>query len=219
MFNCMAWHVDNLKTSHEEEQIVRNVIERLEKEYGKITVTTGYTHTYYNINFIKDSKVIVDMKDYLKEAIAGFKIDYRKSVNSPATIYFFEVNNNQSKLDDKRKKILHRNTAKLLFVSKCGRPDIQVAVSLLTTRVTQSDEDNWKKLTRLMRYINSTIDIILTLSIKRSNSIKWWVDASYTIHPNMRVHTGTSMTLRKGCIYSASTKQKLNSKSSTKAYC
>ena len=104
MYNCMAWHVDNLKIGHKEEQVVRNVIEQLEKEYGKLTDTAGDTYTYCNMNFIKDSKVIVDMKDYLKEAIAEFKIDYRKSINSPAAIYLFEVNNNQSKLDNKRKK-------------------------------------------------------------------------------------------------------------------
>ena len=68
-----------------------------------------------------------------------------------------------------------------------------------------------------MRYVNSTIDLVLTLSVDKFNSIKWWVDASYAIHPNMRGHSGATMTLGKGSIDSTSTKQKLNSKSSTEA--
>ena len=214
----IAWHVDDLKISHKEEKVVRDIIKQLEDEYGKMTVVTGDEHTNCGMNFVfRDSSVIINMKDYLKEAIEEFEIDYKKTVNSPAATYLFEVNENQTQLDDERKKLFHQITAKLLFVSKCGRPDIQVAMSFLTTRVTKPDEDDWKKLLRLMQYINCTINLELTLSIKSFNSIKWWVDASYAIHLNMRGHTGATMTLGKGSIFSASTKQKLNSKSSTKA--
>jgi hypothetical protein len=47
--------------------------------------------------------------------------------------------------------------------------------------------------------------------------IKWWVDASYAVHPNMRSHTGATITLGKGSVYLLSTKQKLNTRSSTEA--
>ena len=47
--------------------------------------------------------------------------------------------------------------------------------------------------------------------------IKWWVDASYAVHPDMKSHTGACMSLGKGSIYSSSTRQKLNTKSSTEA--
>ena len=47
--------------------------------------------------------------------------------------------------------------------------------------------------------------------------IKWWVDASNAVHPNMRSHTGATMTLGKGSPYSISSKQKINTVSSTEA--
>ena len=47
--------------------------------------------------------------------------------------------------------------------------------------------------------------------------IKWWVDASFAVHQDMRSHTGGTMSLGKGSIYSASVRQKLNTKSSTEA--
>jgi hypothetical protein len=43
------------------------------------------------------------------------------------------------------------------------------------------------------------------------------VDSSYAVHPDMRSHTGVVMSLRKGATYSASSKQNLNTKSSTEA--
>jgi hypothetical protein len=47
--------------------------------------------------------------------------------------------------------------------------------------------------------------------------IKWFIDASYAVHPDMKNHTGGYMMLGKGIAYGASTKQKLNSKSSTES--
>ena len=116
-----------------------------------------------------------------------------------------------------KKEIFHRITAKLLFVSRRGRPDIQLTIAFLCTRTTKSDEDDWKKLKRLMQYLNATISLTLTLSADQLAIIKWWVDASYAVHNNMRSHTGATMSIGRGMIYSKSAKQKLNSKSSTEA--
>lgn len=47
--------------------------------------------------------------------------------------------------------------------------------------------------------------------------IYWWIDASYGVHPDMRSHTGATMSLGKGSVYSSSMKQKINTRSSTEA--
>jgi hypothetical protein len=41
------------------------------------------------------------------------------------------------------------------------------------------------------------------------------VDGAFAVHPDMKSHTGGTMTLGQGSVYSASTRQKLNTKSST----
>ena len=120
----------------------------------------------------KNKSVVVNMKEYLKEAMEELDIEYGRKVTMPAANHLFDVNEHQVKLGEDQKKLFHRITAKLFFVSKRGRPDIQVAVSFLTTRVTQPDEDDWKKLLRLMRYIDTSIDLLLTLSIDSFNAIK-----------------------------------------------
>ena len=47
--------------------------------------------------------------------------------------------------------------------------------------------------------------------------IQWWVDASFATHPNCHSHTGATLSFGKGSVYSMSTKQKLNTRSSTEA--
>ena len=107
--------------------------------------------------------------------------------------------------------------AKCLFLCKRARPDIQTAVSFLCTRVKCPDEDDWKKLKRMFQYLRGTRELVLTLEGEDLRVIKWWVDASYAVHHDMRSHTGGVMSLGKGAAYSTSTRQKLNTKSSTEA--
>ena len=76
---------------------------------------------------------------------------------------------------------------------------------------------DWNKLIRMMKYLNGTQDMKLTLSTKNLQSIKWYVDASFAIHPDFRSQTRGTMTFRKGAVQSLSKKQKLNTRSSTEA--
>jgi len=66
-----------------------------------------------------------------------------------------------------------------------------------------------------MNYICGTKN--LTLTIEANYGPKWWVDSSYAVHPDMRSHSGIFMTLGKGTMCAASSKQKLNTKSSMEA--
>ena len=112
---------------------------------------------------------------------------------------------------------LHTHVAKLLFLAKRARPDILTPVSFLCTRVKAPDTDDLKKLERVIKYIRGTKGIPLTLELEKDSGIKWWVDAAYAVHPDMRSHTGQIMSMGRGALYSSSGKQKMNTRSSTKA--
>jgi hypothetical protein len=57
----------------------------------------------------------------------------------------------------------------------------------------------------------------LVLGWDASGVLTWSVDASFTIHNDMRSHTGAVLSLGQGALMSMSSKQKINTKSSTKA--
>jgi hypothetical protein len=90
-------------------------------------------------------------------------------------------------------------------------------VAFLTTRVRAPDQDDYKKLTRVMKYLRGSIDKTLTLEADSMHIVKWWVDGSFAVHHDMKSHTGATMSLGKGSIYSTSVRQRLNTKSSTEA--
>jgi hypothetical protein len=127
------------------------------------------------------------------------------------------VNDKLDKIDAEKDDLYHWLTAKLLYLSKCARPDFQTAVSFLTTRVTQPNADNWKKLGWSIKFLHKTQDLWLTLKVGDKLCIRWWINASFGVHPDKHSHTGATMSLGKGSPISSSTKQKLNTRSSTKA--
>ena len=47
--------------------------------------------------------------------------------------------------------------------------------------------------------------------------VHWWIDGAFATHRDMHSHTGGVMSLGKGIIYGTSTRQKLNTRSSTEA--
>ena len=61
------------------------------------------------------------------------------------------------------------------------------------------------------------IDDVLTLEADDLQTLKWYLDAAFAVHADMRSHTGGMLTLGKGAVISDSTKQKTNARSSTEA--
>lgn len=60
------------------------------------------------------------------------------------------------------------------------------------------DKDDNKKLTRVILYIRDTQDI--TLTIGADDNPHWWVDSSYSVHPDIKSHTGILMSIGKNVL-------------------
>ena len=65
---------------------------------------------------------------------------------------------------------------------------------------------------RLLKYLNGTRNKCLTLRVDYLNSLKWYVDVSFGVHPDFKSHTGEVLTMGHGAIISMSREQKLNTR-------
>ena len=140
-----------------------------------------------------------------------------KMATTPASEHLFEVNPNATKLDPEHADIFHSFIAKNLFSSQRSRLDIMLTVAFLCTQVKSPDENDWKKLLRSLICLNCTKHLFLTLKATNSSIVQWWADTAFAVHPDMKSHTGATMTMGKGAIQAISNKQRLNTKSSTEA--
>lgn len=219
----VAWHVDDLKISHVDEAVAESVILALDKRYRKeapLSVTQGKVHEYLGmtIDFSSEGSVQLNMFGYIDKTLAEAP-DYlmKGPASTPAASHLFEVNDDAEKLDKEQSEQFHHKVAKLLYLSKQSRSDLQMAVSFLTTQVKGPNVDDEKKLGWCLRYLKNTQDLPLRLHIDKQGVKKWWVDASFVVHADYKSHTGASMSMGSGCPINISTKQKLNMCSSTEA--
>ena len=221
----VVWHVDDLKVSHRETAVVDDFIFWLRSKYeddvGKVKESRGKVHDYLGmeLDFSNVGTVQIKMPKYVDEMIESFphSKELQREVVSPASEHLYLINEKGTKIDSERADTFHTIVAKGLFLTKRARPDIMTTIAFLSTRVREPDEDDWKKLIRLLRYLKGPRNLFLTLQADNSSLVKWFGDASFAVHANMRSHTGGMLTLGSGGIVNVLRKQKLVTKSSMEA--
>ena len=236
----ICFHVDDCKISHKSSKVVDNIIEWLRQDYesifedgsGKMKISRGKIHKYLGmtLDFTKRDQDKISMVEYVKviigawERARNFSDDGfttvkrgRKGRLTAAPEDLFKVNEDSTKLNQSMATAFHNIVAKALYLVKRARPDASVAIAFLTTRVREPDEDDWRKLKHLVEYFKSTTEMPLILGGDATGVLKWYVDASFAVHSNMRGHTGAGLTMGRGFPIVSSTKQKLNTRSSTES--
>ena len=226
----ICWHVDDLKASHAKIKIMNRMIRYLRQEYesifedgsGAMVVSRGKIHKYLGmtLDYTVPGQVKISMFDYVDEILTAFDKAERRGAGSKSTAApdnLFTVNDDCEKLSPEKIVQFHNLVAKTLYATKRARPDTCTSIAFLTTRVRAPDKDDWKKLVHLMRYLRGTRQLPLILSANGSGILKWWVDASFAVHPNLRGHSGGGLSMGHGFPIIGSTKQKLNTRSSTES--
>ena len=174
-----------------------------------MSVTRGKRHDFIGmkVEFLQDGRLSISMRDYLEECIAVSGESFNRGATTPARTGLFVIDENAIELDEDKKDIFHHIVAKLLFVAKRGRLDIDLAISFLCSRVDRSMSEDWMKLKQLLHYINGTLGLKRHISIDDYKVLRTWVD--------MLGNTGGVISLGGGIIHHKSSKQRLNTKSST----
>ncbi|WP_288992819.1 polyprotein of Ty1/Copia retrotransposon [uncultured Marinobacter sp.] len=223
--HTLLFHVDDLKSSHKDRKVNDQFDKWLQHNYGEhgeVTIHRGKIHEYLGmeIDYTTKGKVKIGMIEYVANMLNDFpeKIKSTDTAITPASDGLFNEGQGK-KLDQDRADAYHTMVAKALFLCKRARPDIQPTIAVLCTRVKGPNEADWAKLVRLMKYLNGTRDLKLTLSADNLHCIKWYVDASFAVHPDYKSDTGATMSYGDGdgAVQSISRKQKLNTKSSTES--
>ncbi|CAM9814485.1 unnamed protein product, partial [Ectocarpus fasciculatus] len=210
-------HVDDLLIVDATSYMTEELVEHLKTNFEEVKLHSGKNHSYLGISF--DFNVTGSVRMSMSHYIALLLEEYEVTGHAvtPAEEWLFEVRN-APPLDDKQRMRFHSAVAKLLFLSKRVRPDILTAVSFLTTRVQKPDEDDLKKLGRVLKYLRKTQELTMVMCPSGIDEVEVYVDASYGTHPDGKSHTGRALSLGSGAVVaSVSTKQKIVTKSSTES--
>ena len=144
---------------------------------------------------------MITMIDFIKRLLDEAPEEFKGEATTPEAKHLFDVNEDCEKLEEERAIQFHHLVAKALFLCKRARPDLQLVVAFLSTRVKKPDQDDWKKPKRMVQYLRQSWALSLTLEDEDLRVVKWWVDAAFAVHPDMRSQTGGDMNLGKGIVY------------------
>jgi hypothetical protein len=142
----VQFHVDDLKISHKKQSVIDSVLVDLNNTFGTakkpLAATTGDIHDYLGltIDFSKKGTVKFTMYDYLEDILSEMPADMKGTSPTPASDRLFDAEEESPPLNEKEADFFHRTTARLLFAAKRARPDLQVAVAYLCTRVKSPNQ-------------------------------------------------------------------------------
>jgi hypothetical protein len=192
-------HLDDCKLSHRKKTVMDRMIGYLPQEYesifedgsGAMTVSQGKIHKYLGmtLEYSVPGQVKITMLDYVNDILAAFDKAEPKgggTKTSAAPDSLFKVDEDCEKLAQAKAVEFHNLVAKTLYGTKRARLDTCTAITFLTTRVREPDKDYWAKLVHLMRYSRGTRTMPLILSANGSGILKWWVDASFAVHIDIK---------------------------------
>ena len=152
----VAWHVDDLKVSHEKEETLDEFIRMMQSKFGQdapLSISHGPVQDYLGmtLDFREKGRVMVKMHDYLKTMLNDAPSSMDGKAATPAAAHLFKVNMENPKLLGKEKKDLFVHLVMQgLYLSQRRRPDIRTAISFLCSRLKCPDKDDYKKLIRLI---------------------------------------------------------------------
>ena len=109
----VQFHVDDLKASHRDPDVLKEFVNDLRKEFGRehqLSENIGKLHDYLGItiDYSLKGKVVFTMFDYLEDIIVECPADLKKATSIfPANDNLFKLDEDSPRLDNKKSDLFH----------------------------------------------------------------------------------------------------------------
>ncbi len=220
----IGWYVDDNILSHVDTTVVDSVINKIEEYFPGLVVERGKNLNFLGmeIGFLEKGKLKLGLVQYisgmieeLEEALIPYAENLDRDYPHPAAKWLFTVKPDTEKLNEAKATIFNKFVAKLIWVMKRARPDVEPTVSFLSTRVKAPDKDDWHKFKRLMCWMKKTKTDVRIIGADDLLNMIVMIDSAHAVHDDMRGHTGGVTSFGTGIVDEKSSKQKMNTRSST----
>ncbi|CAK9801638.1 Copia protein [Anthophora plagiata] len=165
-----------------------------------------------------EDRITLDQSTYIKTVLEKFNMHESKAVSTPllSKLNYVALNS-----DEKYEAPCKNLIGCLMYIMICTRPDLSVAVNILSRYTNKNNQELWQSLKRVLRYLKGSSNIKLNYTRGNYNDmISGYVDANWGGHDenDRKSTTGYLFQLFERCTISWSTKrQSSTAASSTEA--
>ena len=119
----------------------------------------GRISRYLGMRFTEDSRhVYIDQAPYLRALLESLTVRKHNPLSTPMVDFPLPIEEDNSPLLNEMEQSNYRSlVGRLLWACLCARPDLQFAVSKLSSKVTYPTEGDMKLLKKCLRYIRGTL--------------------------------------------------------------
>lgn len=169
---------------------------------------------------LREGTIKIDQENYLKNVLKNFNMSECKPCLTPMEDNFDHSvlkreKSESPELETRCRKVI----GSLMYAMLCSRPDICLAINILSRYQSCASQDLWIALKRVLRYIQSTLNLCITFTKTKScNVITGSVDSDWAGDKADRKSTGGFVFKLFGCCVSwVAKKQTTVALSSTEA--
>lgn len=151
------------------------------------------------MNLVSSVKVSVTVVGFMDSILLSYPVE--GFAMTPAASTLFDIRDPSAPgnciATSAEQNLFHSTVAGCLYLVKT-RPELKATVSFLATRVTKCDLDDFKKLQRMLRYIQRTRTQGMRLRPGASMEVSLWDSAFYGVNVDGKSHTGSAIVLGDG---------------------
>ena len=214
----VAVYVDDTLSTCKSAAALKWLADMFERRFPGMSVNTGAVHSFLGEtwDFSQPGKVAVTMTGNIGKMLEDYGVE--GTAVTPATSDLFAVDDASPPLEESARQRFHTFVQKLQWVAKRVAPQLGPAISFLLPRVLKATEQDRAKLDRVMRYMNANRGRGIVIEPGAEGlHLHAYVDASFAVHESMRSHTGVTIGIGEGPVFTKSSVQKPTSMSSTEA--
>ena len=217
-------YVDDIMLAATDQDIIDELREQLKQEYTLTEAPSLESFIGIHIKYNLNGSMTLSQPGFIMQLLEEYGMLDSVLAKTPMSYLFNdEQQDNSNKLSYEEQKKFMSILGSLIFLLRT-RADIAYAINRLSLRSTKATTLDMQALFRILRYLNGTRDLGITLckdvTFSKVVQLHAYVDAAYGVHCDGKSHSGYCFLLgphKNGMFYSRSFKQSNVALSSTEA--
>ncbi len=173
----MAIYVDDILISDNCLHIKNEILTKMGKSFKMQVIGDAKWILGMQVSYLQNQNIRIDQEKYLHDILQRFRMEFAKSVSTPADLTKEETSDTSVGVDH---SLYLSMVGSLLYLSIITRPDIAFAVGKASRKMANPSRSDVTTVHRIFKYLKGTSDYGITYNHAGSNTIEGYSDSDWS---------------------------------------